>query len=153
MHTVFDWKGKKLRRADVPAEVIEFTGSSNYDVGYITLPVKNVIVDQDTEEDDRRIVDKEEWRDEPWAEVQISSRSYRDPRITQSEDQEYFRSLHKITIKPARDGYKYCTRCDVEQPLTAYSPDSRKRDGRYSECKTCQAERMRRWRKTANPAA
>jgi WhiB family redox-sensing transcriptional regulator len=35
---------------------------------------------------------------------------------------------------------KVCTKCGEMQPLTAYAPDSRTRDGRQSRCHACQAK-------------
>lgn len=35
---------------------------------------------------------------------------------------------------------KVCTKCGEMQPLTAYAPDSRTRDGRQARCHACQAK-------------
>ena len=32
---------------------------------------------------------------------------------------------------------KHCTRCGIKKRLEEYSPDKRKKDGRYAACRTC----------------
>jgi hypothetical protein len=45
---------------------------------------------------------------------------------------------------------KYCIHCETRKPLSAFSPDKRKGDGRHSYCKQCRAELQRqRWRRSA----
>jgi len=42
---------------------------------------------------------------------------------------------------------KYCYRCKEEKPIESFSKDKTKKDGRSSDCKTCQVEYRLQWRK------
>lgn len=58
---------------------------------------------------------------------------------------------HKVMPR-ARDGFKYCPRCEEEFPATLeyFSPDKQFKSGLASACKKCVAEMSRDWR-TRNP--
>lgn len=47
---------------------------------------------------------------------------------------------------------KACTRCNLIQPLSEFSPDRRKKDGLQSRCKKCNSDISREWR-AKNPEA
>jgi len=46
---------------------------------------------------------------------------------------------------------KHCPRCNTDKPLTEFSRDKSKSDGRCCECKVCAYERAKKWR-AKNPA-
>ena len=41
---------------------------------------------------------------------------------------------------------KVCYRCDIEQPLSAFSNEKKKSDGKSSRCRTCSSEMFKNWR-------
>ena len=44
-----------------------------------------------------------------------------------------------------RPATKYCAKCDDDKPLTAFSKQSRAKDGKATYCKTCYGKMTKRW--------
>lgn len=43
---------------------------------------------------------------------------------------------------------KICSKCKINKPLDDYYKDARKRDGKFSECKSCNIARQKRYKKS-----
>jgi hypothetical protein len=42
---------------------------------------------------------------------------------------------------------KKCSKCGIEKPLSEFNSDKRKKDGKYTSCKTCHSLSAKTWQK------
>lgn len=96
-----------------------------------------------------RVCDARRKREASWEKQGIPPEEW--PRLHQEADRKAEAQATRRNSVP--DGFKACARCDEVKPLAEFPLDKRKRDGRQSQCRVCDARRDREayWKKRGIP--